>query len=106
VVRIIVASPDDRLVLARPNGLAGWTLPAVPVPDPFPGWDEAAVAAAGDQVGAPVDPVGEVAPGYWVVRARGRVPANGRTWIPVAEAARLGADADAVRRWAGLGSGR
>jgi hypothetical protein len=99
VIRLVVPTPDDRRVLALPNGLAGWTLPAVPVDLPFGGWDEAALRAAGLAVGAPVEPGTEIDPGTWSMSTTGRVPAAGRTWIGVDELDRLGADASAVRKW-------
>jgi hypothetical protein len=98
LVRLVVPSPDRRRVLARPNGLAGWALPVVPLS--ADGWDEAALASAARVVGAPVQPVRDLGAGGWEVEVQGRVPAAGVTWIAPAEAARLGADADLARRWA------
>ena len=102
---MILESPDGSSVLARPNGLAGWGLPAVPVSVPFTGWDEPARTAAAELVGSPIEPIAEVVPGYWAVRATSRVPAHGRTWIVADEVERLGADAPAVRAWCAGRSG-
>jgi len=98
LVRLVVPSADRRRVLARPNGLAGWTLPVVPAGGD--GWSAAVLDAAARVVGAPVRPVRELEPGAWEVEALGRVPAAGTTWIGPEEAGRLGADAGVVRRWA------
>ena len=99
VVRLVVPGPDDRRVLALPNGLAGWALPAVPVELPFAGWSETTLHAAGLAVGAPVVPGAEVDPTTWSMAPAGRVPAAGRTWIALDELDRLGSDAPVVRRW-------
>jgi len=104
LLRLLLPSPDRRRVLARPNGLAGWALPAVPAGSG--GWSDDVAGAAGRVLGAAVRPVGEVADGVWEVEATERVPAVGVTWIGVDEAARFGADAAVVRRWAALGEGR
>jgi len=98
VLRLLVPSADRTRVLARPNGLAGWALPAVPAV--AQGWTAEAAAAAARVVGAPVRPVHAVVPGVWEVEVLGRVPAVGVTWIGLDEVARFGADAGAVRRWA------
>ena len=104
LLRLLVPSPDGRRLLARPNGLAGWALPAVPAgPE---GWSDEVAASAGRVVGAPVRPVREVVDGAGEVEALDRIPAAGVTWIGLDEAGRLGADAGAVRRWAELGGGR
>ena len=88
-------------MLARPNGLAGWTLPVVPVPTAGAlEWSDDLLAAVERVVGAPGRPVREVAPGAWEVEALGRIPSTGTTWIGVDEAARLGADAALLIRWA------
>jgi hypothetical protein len=100
VVRLVISTPDHRRVLALPNGLAGWTLPAVPVELPFHGWDEAGLRAASRVVGAAVEPVASIDPTTWSMAATGRVPAAGRTWIGIDELDRLGSDAAVVRRWA------
>ncbi len=101
LLRLVVPAPDRARVLARPNGLAGWTLPVLPVPgDADVDWTEALLAAAARAVGAPVRPVREVAPGVWEVEPLGRVPSTGVTWIGLGEAGRLGADAGALVRWA------
>ena len=106
VLRLIVPSPDHRRVLARPNGLAGWALPALAVDLPFASWDDESVARAGRLLGVPVGPREPVGTDCWVVEPTGRVPAVGRTWVGLDEVDRLGADAGAVRAWAaGLGSG-
>lgn len=102
-MRLVVPSPDRGRVLARPNGLAGWTLPVVAIDGE--GWSEAAVEAAGRAVGAPVRPVREVQDGAWEVEALDRVPAVGVTWIAVEEAGRLGADRAVLDRWAAGGDG-
>ena len=99
----MVPSPDGRRVLARPNGLAGWALPVVPLPGD--GWDEASLDAARRLVGAPVRPVRPVGEGAWQLEALDRVPAVGVTWIAPEEAGRLGADAGTVLRWAALDEG-
>ena len=89
-------------MLARPNGLAGWTLPVLPLPDDEDvSWTEDLVASAARVVGAPVRPVREVAPGAWELEALGRIPSTGATWIGAGEAGRLGADAGVLVRWAG-----
>jgi hypothetical protein len=103
VVRLLVPSPDGRRVLARPNGLAGWALPAVPVSDHL--WTEEDLAAAARIVGAAVRPVREVVEGTWEVEALGRVPATRITWISPDESPRLGPDAAAVLRWAAADEG-
>ena len=105
VLRLIVPSPDRRRVLARPNGLAGWALPALAVDLPFAGWDDESVARASRLLGGPVGPGEPVGADCWVVEPAGRMPAVGRTWVGLDEVDRLGADAGAVRTWAaGLGS--
>lgn len=100
VIRLLAGSPDGRRVLARPNGLAGWTLPTVPVELPFEGWNEETVRRASEVLGAPIEPGDRIGPGAWSVTPTGRVPAAGRTWIGLEEADRLGADAAVVRAWA------
>jgi hypothetical protein len=101
LLRLVVPTPDRRRVLARPNGLAGWALPVVPVPDEVGvEWTEALLAAAARAVGAAVRPVAEVSSGVWEVEVQGRVPSAGTTWIGRDEAGRLGADAAALVRWA------
>lgn len=88
-------------MLARPNGLAGWTLPVVPVPrDGDVDWTDEVLGAAGRIVGAPIRPVREVTPGAWEVEALGRIPRAGAAWIAPDEAGRLGADAAVLVRWA------
>lgn len=87
-------------MLVRPNGLAGWALPAIPVDAEATAWVEADTAAAARLLGATVVPVRPLGPGVWLVSAEGRVPAAGNTWIGVDEAERAGADAAAVRAWA------
>ena len=101
LLRLLVPTPDRARVLARPNGLAGWTLPVLPAPEGDEvTWDDALLAAAERAVGAAVRPVREVAPGAWEVEATGRVPSTGTTWIAPTEAGRLGADAPLLVRWA------
>lgn len=97
LVRLVVPSPDRSRVLARPNGLAGWSLPVVDLAEG--GWDDAALAAAARTVGSPVRPVREVVDGAWEVEALERVPRAGTAWIAPVEAARLGADREVVTRW-------
>lgn len=88
-------------MLARPHGLAGWTLPVVPVPDDAEvDWSDEVLAAAERVVGAPVRPVREVAPGVWEVEPLGRIPRSGTAWIAADESGRLGADAALLVRWA------
>lgn len=111
LVRLVVPTPDRRRVLARPNGLAGWTLPVVPVPDggrDGPGsvpWTPALAEAAARIVGAPVDPVRPVTDDAWEVAPAGRIPRAGVAWIRPDEAGRLGADARVVVAWAALEAG-
>jgi len=99
VVKLIVASPDGSRVLARPNGLAGWTLPAIPAPVPLETWTEDASRLAESLLGTTVEPVRQLGADAWAVTATGRVPSAGHTWIGVDEAARLGADEAVLRRW-------
>lgn len=104
LLRLLVPTPDRARVLARPNGLAGWALPVLPVPDDADvDWDDELVAAAARVVGAPVRPVREVAPGAWEVEVLGRVPSTGVDWIAPTESGRVGADAALVVRWADEG---
>ena len=101
LLRLLVPTPDRTRVLARPNGLAGWTLPVLPVAEAAEvTWDDELLAAAERVVGAAIRPVREVAAGAWEVEAQGRIPAVGATWIAPAEAGRLGADAALLVRWA------
>lgn len=103
-LRLLVRDLSGRRVLARPNGVAGWCLPVL-APRPTASWgpeeDEAARARLGGDV-VPVARVRDPAGGGLVVVAevRDRLPAAGVDWVPVAEAARLGADAPVVRAWA------
>ena len=99
MVRLVVPSPDGSRVMARPNGLAGWTLPTMAVDLPFERWDDDVTERAARVVGAPIVVGARVARDTWVVRATGRVPAAGRTWIGMSEIDRLGADAQVVRAW-------
>lgn len=99
LLRLVVPSPDGRRVLVRPNGLAGWALPAIAVDADATDWGPADTVAASRLVGAPVRPVRRLLPRTWLVVADGRVPAAGNTWIAVEEAERAGADAAAVRAW-------
>lgn len=104
LVRLVLPTPDRRRVLARPNGLAGWALPAVPVEvaaGASPAWSDAVAAAAERIVGAPVAFVRAVGDA-WEVEAQGRVPRAGTAWIDPAEAGRLGADAPVLVAWAAL----
>lgn len=107
VLRLVVASPDGTRVLARPNGLAGWTLPSIAVESPFGGWDATTLAAAAAAVGGAVEPVEPVAgvADAWAMQATGRIAAVGITWIGVDELARLGHDAAVARRALDLHSG-
>lgn len=101
LLRLVVPAPGRGHVLARPNGLAGWTLPVVPVPDGADvDWSDEVLAAAERAVGAPIRPVREVVPGAWEVEPLGRIPRSGAAWIAPGEAARLGADAALLVRWA------
>ena len=100
MLRLVVPSPDGRRVLARPNGLAGWTLPVLAVDLPFLAWDEATIARAGRLLGVPVSPGEAIGPSAWTMTAEGRLPAVGRTWIGLDELDRLGADAAIARAWA------
>ncbi|HEU5084861.1 MAG TPA: hypothetical protein VFU14_16085 [Acidimicrobiales bacterium] len=105
LVRLVLPSPDRRRVLARPNGLAGWALPAVPVEldgDCAPAWTEQVAAAAARVVGAPVHVVRLLGDDAWEVEADARVPSVGTTWIAPDEAGRLGADAAVVESWSAL----
>ena len=99
MVRLVVPSPDGSRVMARPNGLAGWTLPTMAVDLPFDRWDSEVVERAARVVGAPVAVGTRVSTDTWVVKATGRIPATGRTWIGMGEIDRLGADAQVVREW-------
>ncbi|MFP5576653.1 MAG: hypothetical protein ACLGIZ_00290 [Acidimicrobiia bacterium] len=101
LLRLVVPSPDRSRVLARPNGLAGWTLPVIAVPDDDDvTWTDDLVAAAGRAVGAAVQPARPVGTGAWELRALGRIPSTGVTWIARDEAGRLGAHAAVLIRWA------
>ncbi len=100
VVRLVVPSPDGTRVLARPNGLAGWNLPTIPVDGPLEDWDDDATARAEAILGAPVGTVHALGSDAWVVTATGRISAAGTTWIAADEAGRLGGDEAIVRRWA------
>lgn len=99
LLRLVVPSPDRRRVLARPNGLAGWILPVVPVDDAT-AWTGDADLAAHRLLGSDTVPVRRLDLRTWELEARGRIPAVGATWIAPDEAARVGADADAVTTWA------
>lgn len=85
--------------MARPNGLAGWTLPTIAVDLPFERWDDEALERVTRVVGAPVTAGERVSGDAWVVQVTGRVPATGSTWIGMDEIDRLGADARIVRAW-------
>jgi len=92
-------------VLARPNGLAGWTLPAAPVgagDSDDPAWRAALEQAATRAVGAPVVLVRPVGADAWEVEPRGRIPRAGAAWISPSEAGRLGADAGVLAAWDAL----
>lgn len=105
LVRLVVPAPDRSRVLARPNGLAGWALPVVPVDvadGADPTWSEVVAAAAARVVGAPVHLVRAVGADAWEVEPEGRVPSVGTTWISPEEAGRLGADARVLERWSAL----
>lgn len=94
-------SPGGDRVLARPNGLAGWALPAIAVDLPFDRWDAEALAAAEAAVGAPVRPLEPLPADAWAVATEGRVGAAGTTWIGADDADRLGSDAAVARAWFG-----
>lgn len=103
LVRLIVASPDRTRVLARPAGLAGWRLPTVAVDGERrddDDWTADEVLRAGAAAGGPIEPHAPVAADGWEFRPAGRLRSVGSTWIGVAEAGRLGADAALVRAWA------
>jgi hypothetical protein len=105
LVRLVVPTPDRSRVLARPNGLAGWALPTVPVEvgqDEEPAWTGAVAEAAARVVGAPVRLVRTVGEGAWEVAVEGRIPRAGAAWIAPGEAGRLGADAAVLAAWAAL----
>lgn len=100
---LLVASPDRRRVLARPNGLAGWALPRIAVdhergdddPDQR---DEAVAARAAAQLRvrpSTVTPFGDA----FAVEVDGRIPAAGIDWIGRDDVARLGADAALAAAW-------
>lgn len=99
MIKLVVASPDGRRVLARPNGLAGWTLPTIAVTLPLTSWGPEAAERARAILGTAVEAIGPLGEDAWVVAATGRIAAAGNTWIAVDEAARLGADAALLRRW-------
>ena len=100
MIRLVVPSPDGTRVLARPNGLAGWSLPTIPTDGPLEEWDEAATARAEAILGARVGSAHPLGPAAWVVTAAGRISAAGTTWITAEEAGRLGGDEALVLRWA------
>lgn len=99
MIKLVVATPDGRRVLARPNGLAGWTLPTIAVTLPLTSWGPEAAASARALLGSPVEPIAPLGDDAWVVAATGRIATAGNTWIAVDEATRLGADAALLRRW-------
>lgn len=99
MVRLVVVSPDGRRVLARPNGLAGWILPTIPVAVPFEAWTPEATRRARALLGVDVEPVRYLGADAWEVTTSGRLTAAGNTWIGASEAGRLGADEATVRRW-------
>ena len=101
VLHLILPAPDGTRVLARPNGLAGWTLPVLAVDLPFTGWDRETIERAGRVLGVTVTPAAPVGDSAWVLTPDGRVPVVGRAWIGLDEVDRLGADAAIVRAWAG-----
>lgn len=96
-LRLVVLHPSGARVLARPNGLAGWALPALAVDLPFSGWDEATISRAGTLVGGTVDPVAPIGDQGWLLRPTDRVGSAGSTWIGRDELDRLGTDASVVR---------
>lgn len=96
-LRIVARSGDGGRVLARPNGLAGWALPAIAVDLPFLQWSGADVDRASGVLGVPAVPVRRLRPDAWEVETRGRVSAAGTTWIGLEDVERLGVDAPAVR---------
>jgi hypothetical protein len=103
VIKLVVVSADGARVLARPNGLAGWTLPTIAATVPLTTWDAEAAAGARAILGSDVEPIRPLGDDAWLVTPTGRIGAAGNTWIGIAEAARLGADEAVVVR---LGSGR
>ena len=98
LLRLVVPSPDGRRVLGRPNGLAGWALPAIAVEVPFTAWDDESVERAAATLGSAVTPLRRVDDSAWAVRVE-RVGAAGNTWIGEDEADRLGTDAATARSW-------
>ncbi len=98
-VRLVVASPEHRRVLARPNGLAGWMLPRISTHGALDEWTSGAADAALAVLGTTVEPLERLAPDVWAVQPSGRLTAAGTTWIGEHDVARLGADADIVRSW-------
>ncbi len=99
MVRLVVVSPDGQRVLARPNGLAGWILPTIPVTVPFDTWTPDATRRARALLGVEVEPVRSLGADAWEVTTSGRLTAAGNTWIGAGEAGRLGADEATVRQW-------
>lgn len=94
VLRLVVLSPDGRRVLARPNGLAGWSLPRVAGDDPgHAAWPPELLAAAARVLGSGVVPDRQIDAGVWLVTPSDRIPMAGNAWIGAHEVARLGDDA-------------
>lgn len=98
LLRLVVASPDGTRVLGRPNGLAGWALPAIPVTLPFATWGPDDLARAAATLGSTVAPLTRVVDEAWAVRVE-RIGAAGNTWIGEDEVDRLGSDAPVARAW-------
>lgn len=108
-IRVLLRSPDGRRVLARPNGLAGWSLPTVaaragaewhPEMDGLV-WTEKLTTVAEAVLGGGVAPVRRVADDAWELEPLGRLRVPGTTWIGLDEVARLGADAALARDFLG-----
>lgn len=98
-LRLVVVSPDHRRVLARPNGLAGWALPAIAADLPFLGWDDETLGSARAVVGADLRPLLDLGDRTWALEPLGRVAAPGNTWIGEQDLARLGNDAVVAQAW-------
>lgn len=98
-LRLIVPTASGAAVLARPNGLAGWALPAIAVATPFDAWNDDAASKARALLQAELRPVRPIADGAWLMELEGRIPAVGSTWIPLDQVARFGADAGVISQW-------
>ncbi|MDE0804472.1 MAG: hypothetical protein OSA99_14260 [Acidimicrobiales bacterium] len=99
LIRLVVPSHDESRVLARPNGLSGWTLPRCGVRASPDGWTEALVAACEAVLGTTAELDRRLDDATWVVRPSGRMALMGTAWIAANETGRLGVDAGVVRAW-------